>query len=100
MDSCCAASRSAHHSPELKKKLSSRLNRIEGQVRGVQKMIANDVYCDDVLTQIAAIRSALQAVAKELFEAHLNSCIVEQIQSGSPTIIDELKSTIAKLAKY
>ncbi|MDD2596964.1 MAG: metal-sensitive transcriptional regulator [Candidatus Cloacimonetes bacterium] len=99
MSSCCQDQRKAHHEPDFKKRLTNRLKRIEGQVRGVQKMIDDDVYCDDVLTQISAIRSALGAVSKELFEAHLNSCIVEQIHSGSPSIIDELKITIAKLSK-
>ncbi|HOH98284.1 MAG TPA: metal-sensing transcriptional repressor [Candidatus Cloacimonadota bacterium] len=99
MAASCHDQRKAHHNADLKKSLMNRLKRVEGQVRGVQKMIEDDVYCDDILTQISAIRSALGSLSKELFEAHLNSCIVEQIQSGSPTIIDELKKTIAKLAK-
>ncbi|MBW6513253.1 MAG: metal-sensitive transcriptional regulator [Candidatus Syntrophosphaera sp.] len=99
MKTCCPDTRKAHHGAELKKKLANRLKRIEGQVRGIQKMIQDDVYCDDVLTQISAVRSALGSVSQELFEAHLNSCIVDQIRSGSPNILDELKQTIAKMAK-
>ncbi|HPS39200.1 MAG TPA: metal-sensitive transcriptional regulator [Candidatus Cloacimonadota bacterium] len=99
MDKCCHDPRKAHHNETFKKKLSNRLNRIQGQVRGVQKMIEEDVYCDDIITQISAIRSALASLSKELFEAHLNSCILEQIQSGSPTILDELKKTIDKMTK-
>lgn len=96
---CCNDSRKAHHGADFKKKLSNRLRRIEGQVRGIQKMVEDDVYCDDIITQISAIRSALASVSKELFEAHLNSCILEQIQSGSPTILDELKKTIDRMTK-
>lgn len=99
MDSCCHDDRKAHHRDEFKRRLNNRMKRIEGQVRGVQKMISDDIYCDDVITQISAIRSALASVSKELFEAHLNSCIVEQIQSGSPTILEELKKTINKMTK-
>jgi len=80
MKTCCQEPRKAHHDPDLKKKLTNRLKRIEGQVRGIQKMIQDDVYCDSVLTQISAIRSALGSVSQELFEAHLNSCIVDQIK--------------------
>ncbi len=99
MDTCCHEPRKAHHNQAFKKKLSNRLNRIQGQVRGVQKMIEEDVYCDDIITQISAIRSALTSLSRELFEAHLNSCILEQIQSGSPTILAELKKTIDKMTK-
>lgn len=99
MKTCSHETRTAHHSEDLKKRLTNRLKRLEGQVRGIQKMIAEDVYCDEVLTQISAVRSALGSVSKELFEAHLNSCIIGQIQSGSTTILDELKKTIAKMAK-
>ncbi|MDZ4182503.1 MAG: metal-sensitive transcriptional regulator [Candidatus Cloacimonadaceae bacterium] len=99
MQSCHNEPRKAHHEDAFKKKLENRLKRIEGQVRGIQKMLIDDVYCDDIITQIAATRSALASVSKELFEAHLNSCILTQIQSGSPNIIDELKKTIDRMTK-
>ncbi len=91
--------RKAHHTDVFKQKLHNRLKRIEGQVRGIQKMLAGDVYCDDIVTQIAATRRALASVSKELFEAHLNSCVLEQIRSGSSEVLDELKKTIARMTK-
>ena len=94
---CCYDGRKAHHSQDLKKKLINRLNRISGQIRGIQRMVEEDVYCDDVLTQIAAVKSALSGLANQLFEAHLSSCIYEQIQSGSHEIMDELKQTINRM---
>ncbi len=99
-DACsCQAQRSAHHSNKLKQNIIHRLNRIEGQVRGLRQMIENDVYCDEVLTQIAAVRSALSAVSQQLFEAHLKSCITRQIKEGHPQIMDELLETIRRMMK-
>jgi CsoR family transcriptional regulator, copper-sensing transcriptional repressor len=99
MEKCNSHARKAHHPGELKLKITHRLNRIEGQVRGIRKMIEEDVYCDDILTQIAAIKSALNGVAQSLFEAHLNSCIVEQIRSGSDEVMQELQATIKRMLK-
>lgn len=97
---CCTHdNRTAHHTDEFKKDLMKRLNRIEGQVRGIQNMIAEDVYCDDVLTQISAARSALTSVSKLLLEAHLKSCITDQIQSGKTEVVDELLETIRRMLK-
>ena len=69
----------AHHSEQVKLNLKSRLNRIEGQVKAINRMIDEDVYCDDVLTQIRATRSALNSVATKLLEHHMKSCIMEKI---------------------
>jgi len=77
----------------------SRLNRIEGQVRGVKGMIERDVYCDDILHQIASIQSALNGVGKQLLEDHLKSCVVERIEEGDRDVLDELLTTVAKLMK-
>jgi CsoR family transcriptional regulator, copper-sensing transcriptional repressor len=97
---CCThEGRSAHHSDEFKVNLVKRLNRIEGQVRGIQAMVQGDIYCDDVLTQISAVRSALSSVANMLFEAHTKSCITEQIQSGNKEVVDELLQTIRRMMK-
>ena len=68
----------AHHSEQVKLNLKSRLNRIEGQVKAINRMIDEDVYCDDVLTQIRATRSALNSVATKLLEHHMKSCIMEK----------------------
>lgn len=97
--SCRHHERHSHHSNEEKKKLISRLNRIEGQIRGIKAMIEKDTYCDDVLTQIAAAQSALGSTAKLLLEAHMKSCIVERIEAGEHEVVDELLVTVGKLMK-
>lgn len=89
----------AHHSEKIKIQLVNRLNRIEGQVRGVNKMVNEDVYCDDVLHQILSIESALVGVKKILLEAHMKSCVVDQISKGELEVIDEVMITIGKMIK-
>ena len=99
--SCCSpdSERRSHHSEKTKSNLISRLNRIEGQLRGVRGMIEKDTYCDDVLNQIASIQSALNGVGKLLLEGHMKSCIVDRIQAGEHEVIDELLVTVNKLMK-
>lgn len=100
---CCANStseaRKSHHSDKTKLNLVTRLNRIEGQIRGVRGMIERDVYCDDILNQIAAIQSALNSVGKLLLEGHMKGCVIERIQDGDADVIDELLKTMARLMK-
>lgn len=91
--------RLSHHSDETKANLIRRLNKVEGQIRGVKAMIEKDTYCDDVLTQIAAAQSALNGVGKLLLEGHMKSCIVDRIQAGEHEVIDELLITVKKLMK-
>lgn len=100
-EDCCphGSDRKSHHSEKLKSNLESRLNRIEGQVRGIKGMIEKDAYCDDVLNQIAAIQSALNSVGKLLLEGHMKSCVIERIQEGDHEVIDELLKTMNKLMK-
>ncbi|MBT2637855.1 metal-sensitive transcriptional regulator [Bacillus sp. ISL-45] len=98
-DSCCSSERKSHHSEKTKKNLVTRLNRIEGQIRGIKGLIERDTYCDDVITQISATQAALNSVAKLLLEGHMKSCIVERIQEGDDEVIDELLTTIEKLMK-
>ncbi|KRE44826.1 metal-sensitive transcriptional regulator [Paenibacillus sp. Soil522] len=98
---CCDSigPRKSHHSEQMKDNLTKRLNRIEGQIRGVKAMIEKDTYCDDVLNQIAAAQSALNSVGKLLLEGHLKSCVIERIQAGESEVIDELLVTVNKLMK-
>ena len=91
--------RHAHHSEEAKNDFKNRLNRIEGQIRGINRMIGEDVYCDDILNQISAVQSALTSVSKLLLEAHMKSCVVEQIQEGKTEVIEEVMITINKLMR-
>jgi len=99
MDKCSACAKKAHHPDNIKKSLSNRLNRINGQIKGVSKMIENDTYCDNVLNQITSIEKALNGVKKKLLEAHIKSCVIEQIQEGKIEVIDELMSTIKRMLK-
>lgn len=92
-------SKEAHHSEQIKKKITTRLNKIEGQIRGINRMVSEDTYCDNILNQISAVQSALKGVSKLLLEAHINSCVVDQIQAGETEVIDELMTTINKMLK-
>lgn len=91
--------RKSHHPESVKKDLTTRLNRIEGQIRGIKGMIEQDVYCDDVITQLSATQSALNSVAKILLEGHLKGCVVNRLSEGDEQILDELVVTIQKLMK-
>lgn len=91
--------RKSHHSEATKSNLVSRLNRVEGQIRGIKGMIEKDTYCDDVLNQIAAAQSALNSVGRLLLEGHMKSCVVERIEAGETEVIDELLITVNKLLK-
>ena len=91
--------RKAHHTDEQKQQMTARMNRIEGQIRGITKMIENDIYCDDILHQFMSVESAIIGVKTQLLEAHMKSCVVEQIQEGDLGVIDELLKTIKKMTK-
>jgi CsoR family transcriptional regulator, copper-sensing transcriptional repressor len=83
-----------------KQALLGRLRRIEGQVRGVHRMVEEDTYCIDVLTQISAATKALQAVAVGLLEGHLAHCVVEAARDGDPTEkVKEAADAIARLVR-
>lgn len=88
---------SAHHTAETKRALVNRLKRIEGQVRGIARMVDEDVYCDDVLNQITSVEAALNGVRKQLLEAHIRNCVVDQIVRGELAVVDELMKTIARM---
>lgn len=91
--------RKSHHPEKVKKDLTNRLNRVEGQIRGIKGMIDNDVYCDDIITQLSATQSALNSVAKILLEGHLKGCIVDRLSNGDEEVLDELLVTFQKLMK-
>ena len=86
-------------SDKAKKDLIARLNRIEGQVRGIKGMIEKDIYCDDVLNQIAAVHSAMNSVSRLILDNHMKSCLVNRIQAGDVEVVDELLHTIEKMMK-
>jgi DNA-binding FrmR family transcriptional regulator len=83
-----------------KQALLGRLRRVEGQIRGLQRMVEQDTYCIDILTQISAATRALQAVALGLLEDHLGHCLVEAGRSGDPTAkVKEASDAIARLVR-
>lgn len=84
---------------EQKRSLINRLKRIEGQIRGLEKLIENDVYCNDILQQSAAAAAAINAFNKELLSDHIHGCITREIRAGNDDVVDELTATIHKLMK-
>ena len=88
-----------HRTQDEAKALINRLNRIEGQVRGVKGMVENDTYCTDILVQVSAITAALNAFNKELMASHIRTCVAEDIRRGDDSTIEELVSTLQKLMK-
>ncbi|MBR6506506.1 MAG: metal-sensing transcriptional repressor [Clostridia bacterium] len=95
MNKCCCQKKK-HRSPEEVKALINRLNRIEGQVRGIKNMLENDEYCVDILNQISASQAALGSLASILLEDHIQTCVAEGIKNGDTEIVSELTSTIKK----
>ena len=91
--------RRTERSEEARIKLIHRLNRIEGQIRGIRQMIENDAYCNDVLVQSAAAGAALSAFNRELIGAHLKGCVTRDIREGRDEVVDELLETLRKLMK-
>ena len=96
-DKCC--DRTKHREAKEYKDLVNRLNRIEGQVRGIRKMVEEERYCVDILTQVSAVQSALNSFNKKLLASHIHSCVVEDIQDGRVEAVDELCEIIQKLMK-
>lgn len=90
----------AHSYGEAKANLQNRLRRIEGQVRGIQKMIEEDRYCVDILIQIAAVKSAVNNVGLSLLEKHTHGCVTNAVKTGdADAAIDELMDVIKKFSK-
>lgn len=94
---CC--NRVKHRTEKEKKELLNRLSRVEGQIRGIKNMVEEERYCVDILNQVSAVQAALNSFNKELLANHIHTCVVEDIQAGSETAIDELCEIIKKLMK-
>ena len=95
----CCCHKTKNRSEEEYKSLIHRLNRIEGQVRGIRGMVENEAYCTDILTQVSAVQSALNAFSRELLANHIRTCVVTDIQNGQLEVVDDLLATIQKLMK-
>lgn len=98
-DKCCCSEKIKERSDEEKKYLINRLNRIEGQINGIKKMIESDRYCVDILVQSSAVSKAFLAFAREVFRRHLKSCVVEDIRKGNDEIIDETVDIVERLMR-
>lgn len=94
----CAA-HSKHREDKEYKDLINRLSRIEGQIRGVKKMVEEDRYCIDIINQVSAVSSALNSFNKVLLSAHIKSCVVEDVKAGNDQMVGELCDTLQKLMK-
>ncbi len=86
-----------HRPEEEKKKITKRLNIIEGQIKGIKQMVADDRYCADILIQVSAINHALKSLGNEILKSHLNSCVVEDIKNDKLEVIDEVMSLFEKM---
>ena len=104
---CCAAAEGEkqaehkirHRTDDEYKKLCNRLSRIEGQIRGIRRMLDESAYCPDILNQAAAADAALNAFSRELLSQHIRSCVVHDVREGHDEVVDELLDTLGKMMK-
>ena len=96
---CCCCERHKERSPEEYKALMNRLNRIEGQIRGIKGMVENGAYCPDILVQTAAVNAAVSALNKGRLSSHSRSSVVNGSRDGKDEVIDELVCTLQKPMK-
>lgn len=96
-NNCCAKHK--ERTKEEYRDLINRLKRIEGQVRGVQRMLEEDAYCTDVLVQVSAINAALNSFNKALLSNHIRTCVADNIRQGNDEVVEELVTVIQKLMK-
>ena len=94
---CCH--RTKERGEQEYKDLIHRLNRVEGQIRGIKKMVENDTYCPEILIQVSAANAALNSFTKVLLASHIRSCVAEDIREGKEETIDELVTVLQKLMK-
>ena len=99
MEQTCQCHKTRQRSEEELKKLTHRLSRIEGQVRGLREMLQRDAYCTDILIQVSAISAALNSFSRELLSEHIHTCVADGISAGDDQVVDELVSTLQKLMK-
>lgn len=86
----CCANRTKVRSAEEKHAIEVRINRIVGQLNGIKNMIENDRYCDDVLIQLSAVNKSVKGLANLVLDAHMHSCLIENIQAGNFEVVDEI----------
>lgn len=96
---CCGGHRTKERSDKEYQDLIHRLNRIEGQIRGIRGMVEKDAYCTDILTQVAAANAALNSFNKILLSNHIKTCVTRDIKEGNEETVDELIRMLQKLMK-
>lgn len=94
--SACASRKHTPRSEALKHDVDRRINRAIGQLNGIRNMVDSDRYCGDVLTQLAAVESAVKAISREVMRDHLETCVVEKIQDGDVEVVDEVMDLFRK----
>ena len=99
MQDCCGCGKKTYRSEEEHKKLLNRLNRIEGQVRGVRRMVEEDAYCTEILMQVSAINAALNAFNRELLSRHIRTCVSDSVREGKDEAVEELVQTLQHLMR-
>ena len=95
---CCDERRKEREDKEYRD-LLHRLNRIEGQIRGIRGMVERDVYCTDILIQVSAVNAALNSFNKVLLTSHIKTCVTRDIKEGKEETVDELVQLLQKLMK-
>ena len=98
-EKCCCHHKTKERSEKEYKDLIHRLNRIEGQIRGIKGMVEKDAYCPEILVQVAAATAALNSFNKVLLANHIRTCVAEDIRAGKDEVIDELVTTLQKLMR-
>lgn len=99
MDDCQCCLRKKERTPEEYQALIHRLNRIEGQIRGIRGMVERSAYCVDILTQSAAVTAAMNAFSRELLTNHIRTCVAEDVRRGGTEKVDELVQILQRLLK-
>ena len=94
---CCEKHK--HRTEAEEKDLLNRLNRIEGQIRGIRNMVEEERYCVDILTQVSAVQAALNSFNKIVLGTHIKTCVTENVRNGNEEVVDELCKMIQKLMK-
>ncbi len=98
-EKCPCCDRSKSRSEDEKKELMKRLNRVEGQIRGIKRMVEEDAYCIDIINQVSAAGCALDSFTKVLLATHIKTCVAEDVKDGSEEKLDELVKTLQKLMR-
>ncbi len=98
-DKCCCNKKTTHRGEDEKKIINNRISRIEGQLKGIKKMIQEDAYCNDVLIQLSAIESSIKSLSNHILENHLYSCVTRDLENGKVETLDEIISLFKRFNK-